>query len=179
MSTGISFDPWAKIRCLAERKHFGQTRKGHTHVPYIVHPADVVRMLYSWGEPRASSAYGIAWGHDLLEDTDATEEEILESSSDAVLRGIKELTRSRTETREQYIHRVAQSIDRNVLLVKAADRLCNAQDFIVEGKREYAKKYLQEASCVFAALGRLSLFDVSLKATDTLEACVNACREEQ
>ena len=65
-----------KIVKLAEKYHAGQFRKGAGHIPYITHPASVARELLAWGEPEDSPAIAMAWGHDLLEDTAATEAEI-------------------------------------------------------------------------------------------------------
>ena len=73
-----------KIIELAEKYHAGQFRDGGNGVPYIVHPAAVVKTLREWGEPEDSPAIAMAWGHDLLEDTTVSEEEILAAAGDRV-----------------------------------------------------------------------------------------------
>lgn len=107
------------IMKLAEKYHAGQFRKGPGNVPYIVHPAAVVKTLLGWGEAEDSPAIAIAWGHDLLEDTAVSEAEIRAAAGDRVLAGIRVLTRPQTMAKERYLCQVAASGDREVLL---ADR---------------------------------------------------------
>ena len=80
------------MKKLAEKFHAGFFRKGKGHLPYIVHPKAVAETLLQWGEPADSPAIDMAWGHDLLEDTQAGENDILAVSSFEVLCGIKALT---------------------------------------------------------------------------------------
>ena len=81
------------MKNLAEKYHAGQTRQGDGYIPYIVHPRDVAETLISWGEKEDSPLIEMAWGHDLLEDTDATEEEIFEIGGKDVLEAVKLLTK--------------------------------------------------------------------------------------
>ena len=144
-----------KMRKLAEKYHAGQFRKGTEHLPYIVHPQVVAQTLLDWGEPMDSPAVAMAWGHDLLEDTTVTEDEIREAAGDRVLEGIKLLTRPEDVKKRLYIRAVAASGDREALLVKLADRICNSRDFVkLEGKL-YAFQYLHEADCIRDAAAKL------------------------
>jgi len=141
-----------KMKRLAEKYHAGQFRKGPGNVPYIVHPQTVARTLLEWGEPEDSPAVAVAWGHDLLEDTTVTEAEIREVADDRVLAGIKLLTRPREEDKKLYLRSIVESGDREAMLVKIADRICNSRDFVkLEGKL-YAFQYLHEADMLEAAL---------------------------
>ena len=144
-----------KIRELAEKYHAGQFRRGRKRIPYIVHPAAVARTLSEWGEPETSPAIAMAWGHDLLEDTTVSEAEIRDAAGDRVLEGIKLLTRPTTMPKPRYLLCVAASGDREALLVKLADRICNTRDFMEGGKTTYAAKYLHWADCVFDAVRAL------------------------
>lgn len=63
-------------------KHVGQTRKS-TNIPYITHPYAVAMMLKEARQRDEVIAAGLL--HDTLEDTDATEEEILELFGEEVL----------------------------------------------------------------------------------------------
>ena len=141
-----------KIRALAEKYHAGQFRRGPEKLPYIVHPAAVVRTLLEWGEPEDSPAVDMAWGHDLLEDTPVTEAEIRDAAGDRVLAGIKRLTKPKNMDKPRYLLQVAGTGDRDVLLVKLADRICNTRDFVKDGKVKYAAKYLHWADCVFSSV---------------------------
>ena len=143
---------------LAERKHRGQFRDappGVQPVPYFEHPRAVVKNLLDWGEPESSPAIGIAWGHDLMEDTDVTDQEILDASDETVLQGIRQLTCREGTDKRQYLRNVASSGNRNFLLVKISDRIHNSRDFIRYSGRERAFKYLHEADCIYAAVRKL------------------------
>ena len=142
------------MKKLAEKYHAGQFRKGEEKLPYIVHPQAVAETLQKWGEDEKSIAVQIAWGHDLLEDTAVSESEILAVSSTEVLQGIKLLTRPRSMDKALYLHRITESGNRDALLVKISDRICNTKDFVkLEGKL-YAYQYLHEADCLLPALER-------------------------
>lgn len=141
-----------KIIGLAEKYHAGQFRKGPGNVPYIVHPQAVAQTLLAWGEPEDSPAVAVAWGHDLLEDTTVSEAEIRDAADEWVLKSIEILTRPREEDKGKYLRYVAESGDREAMLVKVADRICNTRDFVkLEGKL-YAFQYLHEADMLEASL---------------------------
>lgn len=118
------------MRKLAEKYHAGQFRKGKEQLPYIVHPQAVVDLLLAWGEDPGSDVILTAWGHDLLEDTSVSEQEILAVSNKNVLDNIKMLTKPENMAKHLYMQNVAGCGRRDVLIVKAADRLCNTKDFI-------------------------------------------------
>jgi guanosine-3',5'-bis(diphosphate) 3'-pyrophosphohydrolase len=113
------------MKKLAEKYHAGQFRKGGEKLPYIVHPQAVAETLQKWGEDEKSIAIPIAWGHDLLEDTAVSESEILAVSSTEVLQGIKLLTRPRSMDKALYLQSIVESGNRDTLLVKISDRICN------------------------------------------------------
>ena len=74
-----------RMRKLAKRMHKCDTPpRKVTGAPYISHPAAVVDMLKSWGysadDNQDAVSLAIAWGHDLLEDTKVTADEIIEAS---------------------------------------------------------------------------------------------------
>ena len=144
------------MRKLAEKYHAGQFRKGEEKLPYIVHPQAVAETLQKWGENPDSPAIMIAWGHDLLEDTTVSESEILAVSNAEVLQSIKLLTRPRSMDKALYLQSITESGNRDALLVKISDRICNSRDFIkLEGKL-YAYQYLHEADCLIPALENFS-----------------------
>lgn len=118
----------------ATKKHDGQFRKGGE--PYIIHPIAVSDFVKEKG-------YGIDYQitglfHDLLEDTDATEEEILQYGNADILQAVKLLTKQKGYVMSEYI----AGIKNNDIAfqVKAADRLHNllsATCTSVEFKRKY------------------------------------------
>ena len=146
------------MKTLAEKHHAGQfrqARKGESPVPYFKHPESVAKNLLDWGEPEGSVGVGIAWGHDLLEDTAVTEAEIRDASNAAVLAGIRLLTHEKGTDKRLYLRKVARSGNRDALLVKLSDRIQNSRDFVkLEGPLR-AFRYLHDADCIFEAAKRL------------------------
>lgn len=136
--------------------HNGVNRKGPGNVPYIAHHHAVVAMLKEWGYTEQDDAVtlAVAWGHDVLEDTDTTESAILsidEMLGERILVGIKMLTfmpdvpsghPGHGRLKADYIANVAQKTPPGIVVVKIADRLCNTLDFLAGGDAEYARAYL-------------------------------------
>lgn len=122
----------------ATAKHNGQTRK--EGVPYITHPIAVAEILEKKGYGEDYIIAGLF--HDLLEDTDATESEILELSNESVLCAVKLLTKQSGYNMREYI----DGIKRNPIAfaVKAADRLHNLQ-CAPAASVEFRKKYIAES----------------------------------
>ena len=121
----------------AKEKHKGQKRIGGND--YITHPIAVYEMVKKQG-------YGedfqiTALFHDLLEDTDATEDEILKFSNKNVLTAVKLLTKEKGYEMSEYI----DAIKKNPIafIVKAADRLHNLQCAIITDE-EFKRKYILE-----------------------------------
>lgn len=103
----------------ATKKHEGQMRTGGK--PYITHPVAVAEMMADRGFGEDYILAGLF--HDLLEDTDATEEEILALSSEETLRAVKLLTKSRGYVMSEYMDGILS--DPIAREVKAADRIHN------------------------------------------------------
>ena len=83
--------------------------RGEVAVPYIKHPESVAKNLLGWGETEDSSAIGIAWGHDLLEDTETSLDEIIAASDDTIAAGIQLLTHEDETEKRCYLQNVARS----------------------------------------------------------------------
>ena len=121
----------------AKKKHDGQKRIGGDD--YITHPIAVCEIVKSDG---LDENYQIAaLFHDLLEDTDATEEEILEYSSPEILEAVKLLTKEKGYDMAQYIGAIKNNPIARA--VKAADRLHNLQCALVTNE-EFKRKYILE-----------------------------------
>lgn len=65
-------EKFAKAIAFAAEKHMGQTRRDGT--PYIFHPLTVAELLKRYGYDIDYQVAGVL--HDVLEDTDATDEEV-------------------------------------------------------------------------------------------------------
>lgn len=127
------------IRALdfATQKHKGQKRIGGKD--YITHPIAVYEMVKEKG-------YGedfqiTALFHDLLEDTNATEREILEYGNQNVLTAVKLLTKEKGFDMKKYIYGIKSNPI--ALAVKSADRLHNLQCALVTNA-EFKRKYILE-----------------------------------
>ncbi|MBR6801977.1 MAG: bifunctional (p)ppGpp synthetase/guanosine-3',5'-bis(diphosphate) 3'-pyrophosphohydrolase [Eubacteriaceae bacterium] len=122
----------------ASEKHEGQYRKGGED--YIIHPMAVCEMLEKdgYGEDYLITALF----HDLLEDTDATEDEIRSIAGEEVLRAVKLLTKTKGYVQEEYISNIRSNPIARV--VKAADRLHNLRSAVVSTE-EFRRKYILES----------------------------------
>ncbi len=124
----------------ATRKHKGQFRRGGEE--YITHPMAVEEIIASEG---FGEDYRIAaLFHDLLEDTDATEEEILNLGGEGVLTAVKLLTKTEGYVMAEYIAGIKE--DPIAKAVKAADRLHNLRSCVVcddNFKRRYINESLE------------------------------------
>lgn len=121
----------------ASKKHDGQYRKGGE--PYIIHPIAV--SLYAREKGLGIDYQITGLFHDLLEDTDATDEEILEYSNQAVLDAVKLLTKEKGYVMADYISAIK---DNDIAFqIKAADRLHNLRSAYVTSN-EFKRKYILE-----------------------------------
>ena len=121
----------------AKEKHKGQKRIGGDD--YISHPLAVMEIVKREG---LDENYQIAaLFHDLLEDTDATEEELLRYGNEKILEAVKCLTKEKGYDMKKYIG----AIKNNPIAfsVKAADRLHNLKCAIVTDE-DFKRKYILE-----------------------------------
>ena len=121
----------------AKAKHKGQKRIGGAD--YITHPIAVSEIVNGQG---FDENYQItALFHDLLEDTDTTEEEILKYGNQKILEAVKLLTKKKGYDMAEYVSAIKQNPI--AFAVKAADRLHNLQCAIVTDE-EFKRKYILE-----------------------------------
>ena len=121
----------------AKQKHAGQKRIGGAD--YITHPLAVCEIVKQQG--LGEDYQIVALFHDLLEDTDATEQEILQLSNAEVLHAVKLLTKTKGYKMDQYVSAI--KANPLALAVKAADRLHNLQCALVTNA-EFKRKYILE-----------------------------------
>ena len=121
----------------ATEKHRGQVRIGGD--AYITHPIAVSEIIKSQG---LDEIYQItALFHDLLEDTNATEDEILTYGGSEVLTAVKLLTKTPGYVMAEYIKGIKENSI--AFAVKTADRLHNLQCAVVAGE-EFKRRYIWE-----------------------------------
>lgn len=125
-------------------KHAGQFDKGGK--PYILHPLKVMHYLKTTDEELMC----IALGHDVIEDTDATYDELRElGCSERIIEGIRCLTKVPGESYDEYRAKVMSNLD--AMLVKTEDlrtnsdirRLKGVRDKDIERIAKYQRFYLE------------------------------------
>ncbi|MBQ8726798.1 MAG: HD domain-containing protein [Clostridia bacterium] len=123
----------------ATKKHKGQFRSGG--LEYVTHPIAVAEILKEKGYGEDEQIAGLF--HDLLEDTDATEDEILTLGGENVLTAVKLLTKAKGYVMSEYISGIlANPIAK---AVKGADRLHNLRCAVVCSD-EFKKRYIKESN---------------------------------
>ena len=121
----------------ATEKHKGQKRIGGDD--YITHPIAVCEIVKKQGY---GEDYQItALFHDLLEDTSATEEEILSYGTNEILTAVKLLTKQKGYDMKEYVEAIKNN--QIAFKVKSADRLHNLECALVTGV-EFKRKYILE-----------------------------------
>jgi len=99
---------------IATKAHAGQLDQGG--MPYILHPLTVMHTLHTDDEELMC----IAIGHDMVEDTDVTFQELRDLGfTERVIQGINDLSKRRGETLAEYKTRVKSNKD--AILVKRED----------------------------------------------------------
>ena len=145
-----------KLEEFMKLKHGNQKRKQGT--PYYLHPLAVAKMLKEKGFSEDYQIAGLF--HDLMEDTDATCEEIKNISNENIVEAVKLLTKTKGYVMSEYIG----NIEKNDIakMVKLADRIHNLSEAIFASK-EFQKKYIKETEEWFINLAKNTVFENDLK----------------
>lgn len=133
-----SSDRFKKALDFAEKKHRGQFRIGG--LPYITHPVEVANILRKNGYDEEYQIAGLF--HDLLEDTDATEQEIREIGGKDVLDAVLLVTKKQGYIMSDYISGIKENP--MAFAVKAADRLHNLRSAVVADD-DFKRRYILES----------------------------------
>lgn len=142
----------------AREKHLGQYRKHGEN--YIVHPLRVVEILREKGiEDEEVLMAGLF--HDLLEDTDASEEEILSYGSPRVLELVRLLSKEKAFVMEEYIDRIYR--DEDARLIKLADRLSNLEDSFRLRNLKFLERYIKDTEDNFEKMCKETVFEEELR----------------
>lgn len=127
-----------KAKEFATMAHVGQIRK--SGVPYITHPEAVATLLHT------PPFKAVAWLHDVLEDTNATESDLRNIFPTEIVEAVLILTRTKAEPYSEFIKRIADSENEIAIRVKLADLTHNLSDLPLGAKRdkyELAHVYLK------------------------------------
>lgn len=127
----------AKAIAFAAEKHANQKRKDGT--PYIFHPLAVAELLKRYDYDIDYQVAGVL--HDVLEDTDATDEEVRAFGED-IYKAVKLVTRPKGADEAEYVKNILTN--NMAAVVKNADKIHNMCDIITTNDRNailnYAKK---------------------------------------
>jgi GTP pyrophosphokinase len=156
---------------LASERHEGQQRRSGED--FILHPLGVAKILAELG--RDDTTLAAALIHDVVEDTEATLEEVRAEFGEEVatlVEGVTKLTRIQFQSREQaqaenYRKMVmAMADDYRVILIKLADRLHNMRTIEYLGKQKQLQK-ARETLEVYAPLAhRLGIHTIKWELED-------------
>lgn len=136
--------------------HSNQFRKNPINgfkMPYIVHPMDVLKLVWLWGAANELTGPASVL-HDVREDAGVQHEGLVTLYGEEVANLVGELTHEPIlMSKEAYIDSFkypdAKSV--NALVIKLADRICNVRDFMVDNMG-YARKYMVKANPLDEAL---------------------------
>ncbi|MER2114262.1 MAG: HD domain-containing protein [Solibacillus isronensis] len=135
------------------KKHEGQFRMGGD--PYYKHPIQVMNILIRKGITK--TAYLLtALFHDLLEDTDATDKEILDLGNKRVLNAVKLLTKTEGYDMHTYIEGIKSNL--MARMIKLADRLHNLLSAVVANKK-FQLRYIKETERYYLDLAKGTVFE--------------------
>ena len=142
----LMMEDFTDVIQFATAKHSGQTRK-FDGKPYFTHPSRVAEIVKTVTKDKNSIT--AAYLHDTLEDTDATEKEIVELFGKKVLSLVKELTSVmiKGDNKAEFLTKKMNGMSKDALLIKLADRLDNVSDFPT-APRKFVDKYTKETEFI-------------------------------
>lgn len=117
----------------AAEKHMLQRRKGCDNIPYINHTIRVAYTLQETGKINDPVVLAAAILHDVLEDTDASENELRDLFGEEVCTIVKEVTDDMSLTyddRKRFQIKKAPTLSKKAKLIKIADKISNIQDVL-------------------------------------------------
>lgn len=117
---GKGFNEAIKSLNLAEKLHYGVTRKSGE--PYISHPCRIANAIISLGINDEDIICAVLL-HDILEDTDITESQLLEKFNKEVVEIVKLVTKVEGVSTSKYYEDISKNYKASI--VKMADRCHN------------------------------------------------------
>ena len=135
-----------------KQKHGNQKRKQGT--PYYTHPLAVAELLKQKGFSEEYQLAGLF--HDLLEDTDATRDEIISLSNEKVFEAVDLVTKYPGYKMSEYIANIkSNEIAR---AVKIADRIHNLSESS-KADSKFQAKYIRETKQWYVGLAKGTVFE--------------------
>lgn len=145
MDNDILLPQLLKVLNFAAQKHKNQTRKDGK-IPYINHPIQVANILAQNGETDIS-LLSAALLHDTIEDTNTSEEEILENFGQEVLQIVLDCTDDKSLSKQERKDKQVSSASskcRPAKALKIADKICNVKDISSSPPKGWSIKRKEE-----------------------------------
>jgi guanosine-3',5'-bis(diphosphate) 3'-pyrophosphohydrolase len=147
-SSNAAFGPVFEALQFAAHKHRDQRRKDPEASPYINHPIALANILWVGGGIDDPAVICAALLHDTVEDTETTEDELIERFGPRIAAIVMEVTDDKSlekAERKQLQVDHAPHLTREAKLVKLADKIANVrdvgssppEDWPLERRREY------------------------------------------
>lgn len=134
---------FAEALSFAAKKHEGAFRRNG--IPYIYHPIKVALHLAEAGFDVRYQVVGLF--HDLLEDTDATEEELSAYCDEEMLKAIKLVTKTEGYIESVYIDNILKNPMAKA--VKNSDRIDNFTDLYNQDDEKFRARYIENTKEFF------------------------------
>ncbi|MBQ7410662.1 MAG: bifunctional (p)ppGpp synthetase/guanosine-3',5'-bis(diphosphate) 3'-pyrophosphohydrolase [Clostridia bacterium] len=138
-----------------KQKHGNQKRKQGT--PYYTHPLAVAELLKSKGFSEEYQLAGLF--HDLIEDTNATYEEIIALSNENVAEAVRLVSKTDGYVMTEYIGNIKEND--MARMVKIADRIHNLSESPA-ANRKFQERYIKETKEWFVDLAKGTVFEGDL-----------------
>lgn len=138
-----------------KQKHGNQKRKQGT--PYYTHPLAVAELLKSKGFSEEYQLAGLF--HDLIEDTNATYEEIIALSNENVAEAVRLVTKTDGYVMDEYIGNIKEND--MARMVKTADRIHNLSE-APSANRKFQERYIKETRKWFVDLAKGTVLEEDL-----------------
>lgn len=163
MSNVMHYTDVNRALLFAIEKHRHQSRKNYPFEPYVFHPIDVAREILYYSDLQGDDlrvACIIALLHDVLEDTNTTEEELEQEFDIFTARSVAALTKdpvlvSRDIGFVENLERIKQASP-IVWCVKLADRISNLKDLPDIWSATKISSYLDESMLLVRDLSKAS-----------------------
>lgn len=152
----------------AEEKHKNQTRKSGEL--YIIHPLNVAYILAEMHADEATLCAGLL--HDVLEDTDASEEELKDLFGEEITMLVSGVTNIRDldKNRQEFINerKIIESLTKDVriIIIKLADRLHNMRTLQFKDRESQVKKSIETLEIYVPLAKRIGCYDIKRELED-------------
>ncbi|MGA0345931.1 MAG: HD domain-containing protein [Alphaproteobacteria bacterium] len=154
---GGGLDLIEKARLFAQQKHEGQLCKGASGKPYYEHVASVFQILIETIGYKDSEILAAAYLHDVIEDTNTTQEILAEQFGEGVAVLVQELSDppnlDEKERRQSQIDH-APLLSKRAKLIKIADKISNLEEL----ERDPPSNWSISQQLAYAAWGE-AVFD--------------------